>query len=392
MNKKSLLASHTPINLVLATILVLSGCSDSGSHGSANQMSSTPAATSTATSTTTTDSTAAAESACAGEVGIDYVCGLINAEDILRIGTTDWLFVAGMNGELAGDNSINGKLHLVNRQNHAWEVLFPGPAPVFAQDMSMFAACPGPVDTSNFSVHGLALQNYPGGSDQYRLYVVSHGAREAVEIFTVDASAKPEVKWVGCVPMPVTSWTNSLVILTDGGFRATQFMDPTGSGMAGVNAGEITGQVFEWHPGGQVTIIAGTELSGPNGIAMSEDERFIYVAAFGTREIVRFDLSTTPVTKTAAAVGVAPDNVRWSSNGTLYTAGGNYLQGCGGPDCGAGWSVWEVDPDTMQANRVVGMATGSAMAGVSSALLVEDEVWVGTYLGDRIGIMPLPEL
>ena len=31
-------------------------------------------------------------------------------------------------------------------------------------------------------------------------------------------------------------------------------------------SGEITGNVFEWHPGGEVTAVEGTELSGANGI------------------------------------------------------------------------------------------------------------------------------
>ena len=85
--------------------------------------------------------------------------------------------------------------------------------------------------------------------------MTSHGAREAVEVFEIDGYVQPTIKWIGCVPMPATSWTNSLVILGDGGFFATQFMDPTGSGMAGVTAGEITGHVFEWHPGGEVTVL-----------------------------------------------------------------------------------------------------------------------------------------
>ena len=327
---------------------------------------------------------------CTGEQGLTYVCGIINGEDILRL-SSPWLLVSGMNGELAGNAAINGKLHLVNPEDRSWEVLFPGATPVLEHDTEMFSACPGPLDVGNFSAHGLALKAVGGQPEQYWLYMTSHGAREAIEVFRIDAvTARPTLKWVGCVPMPATSWTNSLVILDDGGFRATQFMDPTGSGMAGVIAKEITGHVFEWRPGSEVTVIAGTELSGPNGIAMSDDERYIYVAAFGTQEIVRFDLSTTPATKQSVPVGVAPDNVRWSPDGTLYTAGGNITEGCGGPDCGAGWSVWEVDPVTMTGAQLVGAPDGIAMQGVSSALAVGSEIWVGTYGGDRIAILPKP--
>ncbi len=328
--------------------------------------------------------------ACVDETGISYVCGIINGEDILPISTTPWLLISGMNGELGGNTSINGKIHLVNPADRTFSILFPGDAPVLAQNADMFAACPGPLDVTNFSAHGLALQAMDTGPEQYRLYMTSHGAREAIEVFEIDALVTPTIKWVGCVPMPATSWTNSLVILNDGGFLATQFMDPTGSGMAGVIAKEITGHVFEWHPGGEVSVIAGTELSGPNGIEMSDDERFVYVAAFGTQEIVRFDRSSTPPAKEVVALGIAPDNVRWSADGTLYTAGGNITEGCGGPDCGAGWSVWEVEPALMTAARLTGAEDGVALLGVSSAQSVGNEIWFGTYGGDRIGILPKP--
>lgn len=371
---------------LLATVVVavatLTACSEEPAPA-APEATAAPAVAETA-------APAAPAAPCTDEAGISYVCGIINGEDILHL-SSPWLLVSGMNGELAGNAAINGKIHLVNPTDRSWEVLFPGAAPVLEHDADTFGLCPGPLDVSNFSAHGLALKPVGGQAEQYWLYMTSHGAREAVEVFRIDAAvAKPTLKWVGCVPMPTTSWTNSLVILNDGGFLATQFMDPTGSGMAGVIAKEVTGHVFEWHPGGEVTVLAGTELSGPNGIAMSEDERYIYVAAFGTQEIVRFDRSTMPPEKQSVAVGVAPDNVRWSADGTLYTAGGNITEGCGGPDCGAGWSVWEIDTAAMTAAKLTGADDGAALQGVSSAQSVGDQIWFGTYGGDRIAILPKP--
>lgn len=393
---KTITRRRSVLALSLVTLSALAGCGggapdspDSSEEGAPTQAEAPaqPSASAAAASTTLQNTNAAD---CTGEQGLEYLCGIVNGEDILRV-STPWLLVSGMNGELGGDTSINGRLHLVNPEDRSWEVLFPGESPVLEHDMEMFASCPGPLDVNNFSAHGLALKAVGGQAEQYWLYMTSHGAREAIEVFIIDAiTAQPTIKWVGCVPMPDTSWTNSLVILNDGGFRATQFMDPTGSGMAGVIAREITGHVFEWHPGGDVTVIAGTELSGPNGIAMSEDERYLYVAAFGTQEIVRFDLEASPLVKDSIAVGVAPDNVRWSSSGTLYTAGGNITEGCGGPDCGAGWSVWEIDPEQLTASQLVGAPDGVALQGASTALDVGDEIWVGTYGGDRIAILPKP--
>ncbi len=328
--------------------------------------------------------------ACMDEPGISYICGIRNGEDILQLGNTPWVLVSGMNGELGNDNSINGRIHLVNYQDRSVEVLFPGNNPVFEQNMELFPDCPGPLDISDFSSHGLALVRQQNAPEKFRLYMTSHGAREAVEIFEIDAFLKPTIKWTGCVPMPETSWTNSVAILSDGGFLATQFMDPTGSGMAGVIRREITGHVFEWHPLGEVTVMAGTELSGPNGIVISGDERWVYVAAFGTQEIVRFDRSSTPAGSERVAVGVSPDNIRWSTDGTLYTAGGNFTEDCNGPVCGTGWSVYEIVPYNMRASRLAGAGPQAALQGVSSAVSIGNEIWVGTYGGDRIAILPKP--
>lgn len=377
---------------LLPTVLLLVACSDSSvappPPAAASDIASDSAATQVAVAPSSQPEPAP-DSACAGEAGAEYICGPVNAEDLLRLGQSDWVLVSGMSGELAGDTSINGKLHLVNRVDRSWEPAFPGEAPVLAHDVAQYPDCPGPLDTSNFSVHGLALRAYPGMTDQYRLYITSHGAREAIETFMVDASGdKPKVIWNGCVPMPEPSWNNSLVILEDGGFRATRFMEST-NGIERVLAGEITGHVWEWHPGGTVTAIAGTELAGPNGIAMSEDEQMLYVAAYGAQAVVRFDLGTTPPTSTLIPLGITPDNVRWSERGTLLTAGGNAGAGCGAGDCSGGWSVWEIDPASLQARRIAGLPAGAALASASSALQLGNELWVGTYMGDRVAILPL---
>lgn len=335
---------------------------------------------------------AASAPACAAEAGISYVCGLLNAEDILRIGSTDWLLATGMAGNSPAGPATSGTLHLVNARDRSWSVLFPGAEPRLAHDTALYPDCPGPLAVENFSAHGIALQNFPEGSTQYRLYMTSHGAREAVETFLLDLSGVPQLTWTGCVPMPPTVWANSVEILRDGGFMTTQFMDPA-VGFAPVQAGENNGRVLEWHPGSPVRFIEGTDLSGPNGLALSDDERYVYVAAFGGRKLVRFDMSTTPVGRTEVELGLVPDNLRWTEAGTLYTAGGNVEGACrdaSGADCGPGWSVWEIDPDTLAAHRVLGVAAGSALPAVSSALLVGGEIWIGTPAGDRVGILPKP--
>jgi len=125
----------------------------------------------------------------ADSADIRYLVGLQNSEDILRIGATRWLLASGLVSWKKDPNS-HGHLYLVNRLDASFEVLFPSSHPVLRQDKHRFPDCPGPLNPANFSAHGLALQQTASG--RFRMYMTSHGEREAIEAFDIDArGAKP---------------------------------------------------------------------------------------------------------------------------------------------------------------------------------------------------------
>jgi hypothetical protein len=320
----------------------------------------------------------AADSDCAPEGNLTYICGVEAPEDLLMLGDTGSILVSGMSSE-----GVDAHIYLVDPQDDSVEVLFPGAIPILVLDAEAFPACPGPLNLDEFSAHGLALREY--ADNQFDLYITSHGEREAIEMFDIDATAaNPSITWRGCVVLPENTFANSVAILSDGGFVTTKMMDPT-AGFGSIASGGITGNVYEWHPGGDVFMMEGTELSGANGIAVSPDDRYVYVAAFGTREIVRFDRNESPAAKSVMSVDITPDNIRWGDEGKLLTAGGNYVPPeCEGDACAPGWSVVEIDAETLEVARVGGADENVAIQGVSSALSVGDDFWVGTFNGDRI--------
>ena len=307
---------------------------------------------------------------CPSDPGITYICGLMNAEDLLRVGDTGMILTSGMSGE-----NVTGHLYLVNPLDNTWEELVFGANFSQDQDSAMFPNCPGPLDTSNFSAHGLALREI--AANQFDLYITSHGAREAIEVFDLDMSEGiAELTWKGCVTLDESIMHNSVAILDDGGFVTTQFM-VWADGIASAMSGEPTGGVVAWHPGSEPALIPGSEVAAPNGIVVSDDGRYIYIAAFGSRELVRLDTASDPVAQTFVSLDIVLDNVRWGAPGKLITAGGNVE--------GGGWSVVEVDADTLEVVNLGSFGGDVAMQGVSSALQMNDEIWVGTYNGDRIG-------
>ena len=327
----------------------------------------------------------AAPASCAPDASLHFICGPKNVEDLIRVGNSRWLLGSGMDGALTGAGSAHGHLYLIDHQRKTWEIAFPGDSPVFRHDKAIYGNCPGPLNVDNFSAHGIALRQQ--ARDHYRLYVVGHGDRESIEVFEVDAGgAKPALTWTGCVVLPDDVSANGVAILPDWGFVTTKFLDrklPQAESMAQARQGKRNGGVFQWHPGGKVAAIPGTELSAPNGIEVSADGKTLYVAVFGTHEFVRFRRNGSTWKKDAIPVAISADNVRWSPNGKLLIAGGNYA-GPNGPRSTA-WSVLEVDPETL-ATRVAAQGDSSAgMQAISVGTAVDGEIWVGTFAGDRVG-------
>ena len=322
---------------------------------------------------------------CEPDGALQFLCGPKNAEDLVRIGDSRWLIASGMDGALTGSGSAHGHLYLIDHLQKSWREAFPGSAPVFRHDKRMYGSCPGRLNVGNFSAHGLALKRT--ASDRYRLYVVGHGDREAIEVFEVDARTQtPTFAWVGCVVLPDDVTANSVAIMPDWGFVTTKFLDrklPQAESMAQARQGKLNGALFEWHPGGKVVSIPGTELSAPNGIEVSADGKTLYVAVFGSHEFVRFRREGGNLTKDAIPVAVSVDNVRWSPNGKLLTAGGNYA-GPNAPRTTA-WTVLEVDPQTLATRTVASGDSSKGMQAISVGLAVDGDIWVGTFGGDRVG-------
>lgn len=366
----------TPMKLSLAlAVAALAACSGETENPPAPAAEAPPVAAAPA------PAPAAPASACdpAQEQGVTYICGTQGAEDLLSLGSTGLILASGMSS-----NTTPGHMYLIDPATQAVTELVHAPGFTQAHDTAMFPNCPGPVNLQAFSVHGLSIAETSPGI--FSVYTTSHGEREAIEMYELNTtSADPALTWKGCVVLPANTFANSVARLPDGGFVTTKMMDPA-QGFGSIQPGAITGNVFEWHPGGEVTAIEGTEMSGANGIDVSPDGQTLYVAAFGDRQIVKFDRSTNPMTKTVMAVDVVLDNVRWGSPGKLLTAGNNVpAEGCEGAACQTGWSVLEIDANTLEATRIGGADQTAALQGVSSALQVGNEMWVGTFNDDRVG-------
>lgn len=330
-----------------------------------------------------------AQSSCAATGDVTYVCGPQNPEDLVLVPGTQWIVSSGM-AEGAG-------FYLVDSRAGNFSPLAFG-----AQPDAAFAGCPSPPTAQTLNTHGLSIRST--GPNRARLYVVGHGAREAIEVFDVDAAgARPALTWRGCVLMPDGLAANSVASFADGSIVATVLFMPGTTFADAIVALKPTGAVFEWSPGKPgFELVRGTELPANNGIETSADGREIYVASSGLQTVVAFSRGNPArQLRTTQPLGFTPDNVHLAPDGRLVTAGmANDVPECGGAPgpnhdieklsrCPRPTIAVAIDPKTMQHTVIATTTATPAFSNATMVLPVGKEAWIGSFSGDRIARAPL---
>src|SRR5258706_7024483 len=333
----------------------------------------------------------AARAACDPAGGLTFICGLTNAQDLLAVPGTSWIVASG----IAEGQGAQGHIYLVNAKDHSVQVLLPGHV-AYSQDSATFAGCHGVPDETQFTAHGLSLR--AGAGSDHTLYVVHHGERESVEVFTLKAGPDaPTLTWVGCVLYPPGGLGNGVAALPDGAFAATIFLrtgDPKAPDK--LKAGQPEGGLLIWRPKtGWKEVPEAAAISADNGVAATPDGKYLFVAGTGDETVVRLSLDGTSGNRAVIKTGFHTDNLRSGSDGFLYAAGArasvadlwacapNTKQRCTSP-----FSVLRIDPVTLGTLEVLHHPGGSTFSAASTALRIGGEFWFGTPHGDRIAIAP----
>ena len=334
---------------------------------------------------------AAQQPACAPSGGLSFICGVQNGEDLVLVPNSQWMLASGM--------APGSGLHLVDtRAKTVQKVFAPGRASAVA-DRTRFAGCPGPLDPKQAVLHGLSLR--PGAAGRYTIYATNHGGRESIEVFELDMrarSAVPPITWIGCVLLPDMLAANSVAAFTDGTLVATVLILP---GMTFEDAFALrnTGVVLMWTPGTPAfRRLPGTEMSANNGIETSPDDREFYVVSTTTKRVVAFSRANPgkPL-RTAQLTEFGPDNVRWTSDGKLITAGMiDNEPSCGGPPkteagirCPRGYIAATIDPKTMAVSMLARGPATPAFTGHAIAMRAGNDLWLGSFNADRLAYRAL---
>lgn len=299
---------------------------------------------------------------------IRFICDLIGPEDLAIVPGDEWVVVSG--------NQEGGRIHLINVADKTTSVLFPTANRTERLDAATYPSCPGPLDAAEldqneFRAHGLYLK--PGEGDVHALYVVHHGRRESIEVFELNAGATPmTLSWVGCAVVPEGLRLNSVVALPEGGFAATS---------------TSTGDVWEWSTAGGWAVIPGTGDTTPNGLEISPDGRWLYVAGWRGEKLTRLSRGRTPRQKDVVPIGFRPDNVRSIDGGALILAAGH--GNFGTPEETSNVAI--VDPETLEVRRIFQHPRMEGFASSTAAIRIGDEIWLGTNRGGMVAYFPAPE-
>ena len=307
---------------------------------------------------------------CASVTSVTLVCGQQGPEDLYALPGSQWVVA----GAYAGTGGIN-LIRVSDRSSTRW---YPSETAKRQYDAKSYPGCPGPPDAApnaKFTTHGLWLE--PGTGNNRRLYVVGHGSRESIEVFTVDVGGtSPTLTWIGCAIAPDPIGLNSVRGLSDGGFIASNFL-PRGVTAEKMLAGEKNGELWEWHATGGWQKVPGSEASGANGLELSDDEKTLYVAAWGSQSFFRLSRGKTPVDRQEISLGFRVDNLHRARDGSLLAVG----QGQGTSD------VVKIDPKTLAVTKVLQRRDDASFRGGTVAAEVGDRLWVGSFSGDRIALL-----
>ncbi|HEY5411030.1 MAG TPA: hypothetical protein VIJ94_09930, partial [Caulobacteraceae bacterium] len=133
-----------------------------------------------------------------------------------------------------------------------------------------------------------------------------------------------------------------------------------------------------------------SDMSGANGVEIVGGA--ILVNAWPEQKVYRFRIGSD-APPTTVKTPFLPDNVRRLADGKILVAGQDgdikrLLAPCGQPRCVAGWWVARLDPRAMTLKTLMHVPATASFGDATSALKVGNRLWVGTYMGDRVAIVP----
>lgn len=327
------------------------------------------------------------------------ICKFQSPEDIVALPGDEALVISGY-GAMGADGVVRkpGGLYLFPLASETPSTLYAGGTEADVAEAGWGdPACPAP-PKEKFNAHGIDLVRREDG--RLALLVVQHFGREAVEFFEVEGAGTDwRLAWKGCVLAPPDASLNEVVGFPNGDFYTTRMASISGaSDFTESIPTEPTGHAYAWSASGGYRKIEGTDGIMPNGIAASPDGKILYLNVTMQNEIRKIEVETGRLIATAPVK--MPDNVTWAPDGKRLLVASlhgfettNFGVCVDVPEgaCPIPFAIQAVDAETMTPLGPVYESTGAPMGGGTVGLQVGDELFIGSFTGDRILRVALSE-
>jgi len=316
------------------------------------------------------------------------IVGVENAEDIVAIPGCDWVIT----GAMSNANNPRPRMFFVNTRTHEMRPAWPENC-TLDLDRERFGEIEPP---SAYSFHGLDVIQRGSIIEVYQVnhapdHGSSAGGRESVEVFEIDLLANgPSLRWRGAVVGPAWLSGNDLCALPEGGFAITNFCYPGPEAMKMGASGGICGNVLEWRNRDEGwSIVAGTDLNFPNGIALAPGGDAYFVASWGIKKLVRVPRAGTVGSRAEIILGGLIDNITWTPDGAMLCCvqvedvNELFAKAASPGKLESPFQAVRVDPATLETTILVADAVPDFFA-TTVLQIGEREIWASSVIGDRL--------
>lgn len=392
-----------PLSVVCVVALAAIGCNPPNDAKQAAKESEETAATVESAANGGSDPAEAATPGpileCVAKGNARPICKFQSPEDIVALPGDEALVISGY-GAMGADGIVRkpGGLFLYPLASEIPTTLYSGGTDADVAEAGWGdPTCPAP-PKEKFNAHGIDLVRRDDG--RLALLVVQHFGREAVEFFEVLGSGTDwRLAWKGCVLAPPDASLNEVVGFPNGDFYTTRMASISGaSDFTETIPTEPTGHAYAWSASAGYRKIEGTDGVMPNGIAASPDGKILYLNVTMQNEIRKIEVETGRLIATAPVK--MPDNVTWAPDGKRLLVASlhgfettNFGVCVDVPEgaCPIPFAIQAVDAETMTPLGPVFESSGAPMGGGTVGLQVGDELFIGSFTGDRILRVALSE-
>jgi hypothetical protein len=329
---------------------------------------------------------------CQPHEGLTPICGFQSPEDLAVLPDKSGLLVSEF-GQMGDED---GRLSMLSVSDGERTVLYASDMPSDSTAPDAGWGDPSCREPERFSPHGLDLAQRP--DSRWQLLVVNHAEHERIEFFELLRNNKAvwSLTWRGCVQSNDDSLYNDVATVSDG-FIVSRMMSNKNTGLAMIDyfLGRDTGQVLRWSFAAGFTPVVGTEGVMPNGVAATDSGAHVFVNLYGEDKVRVVDTNSQTV---LADLDIASaDNTNWdvSQKNKLLIASHEFnffsminCMAARDNNCRSAFEIIELDTrDYSQRSLIIN--DGSFFGAATSAVRLDDKLYIGSFVGNRIVIAPV---